>query len=695
MKQRNKSSWYNKKKKNKGKARYSNKFFTRKDLDEIREYLKNYQDKSSVSGSKSNDHEKSIVIEPSTLKGNIIKGNVRQGLKDRSFLLMLLTSPKQRRDMHQLCAVMGLHHETVQFSTSLRDNAYIKMEEGGTMVKENERYLLTSCHIEVVEQFMKDFRAPKYHVDDVPLHICNQWYYSPQNIEGLLTNSINSVKELQNYPDECMRDLEFYEKSLSSPLISSLNNDNALPEYIYVNTYEKMQNCKKEIHEELLSSDLDEKDSINKVIGFDLEMCNTGKYQCITCLIQLSVYFTSQKEQKQYIIDPFATPTVWSLIPSLLKPIFENPSIVKIGHSIHFDCKSLHRDFGIIIQNAFDTQEAFKQVLSFVNCIEENETRGLGLVSLCEYYKLLPKDTNDTYSTQQSSLLAPSHNDEESPPNTSYYFTLKQKYQSSDWTVRPLEVEKLRYASYDVYFLLELRNLLIRDLLSYDKLLLMRAIGKSQKNCLSLWKDPFFLESSKMQSLEEHEKNFLFSAYENKSQFNTVWTRFSRYSVNTTQYPSTSQQSLYMKLLKWRSDTSYEMCITCEFICATEFLAYSAICMPQTKQELQMISFFLPPVFSLTNNNGEEKSHLLKFLGIIESHVMYELEQLSSKEEESSVNNNRNNSTKNIFSFISIIPRISFPTFGIKTQITCTIIGTLCTCYYLSGIKHSKISYLR
>lgn len=50
---------------------------------------------------------------------------------------------------------------------------------------------------------------------------------------------------------------------------------------------------------------------------------------------------------------------MWEAVSTLLGPIFANPNIVKIGHGIMGgDIPALFRDFGIIVVNAFDTQEA-------------------------------------------------------------------------------------------------------------------------------------------------------------------------------------------------------------------------------------------------------------------------------------------------------------------------------------------------
>lgn len=52
------------------------------------------------------------------------------------------------------------------------------------------------------------------------------------------------------------------------------------------------------------------------------------------------------------------TLALWPHIGPALGPIFRDPRVVKIGHAIMGgDAPALFRDFGIIIVNAFDTQE--------------------------------------------------------------------------------------------------------------------------------------------------------------------------------------------------------------------------------------------------------------------------------------------------------------------------------------------------
>jgi ribonuclease D len=126
------------------------------------------------------------------------------------------------------------------------------------------------------------------------------------------------------------------------------------------------------------------------------------------------------------VIDTLAQ-GVWDAVHGLA-PLFGDPSIVKIGHSISgLDVQSLHRDFGIFLVNAFDTYEAAK-VLELKRC---------GLAAVCQYYGMAEYES---------------------------YSALKTLYQTCDWTRRPLTAPMIRYGRYDVNFLIPLREIMMRDL---------------------------------------------------------------------------------------------------------------------------------------------------------------------------------------------------------------------------------------
>lgn len=156
-------------------------------------------------------------------------------------------------------------------------------------------------------------------------------------------------------------------------------------------------------------------------LAFDIEAYNLSKYSQLTCLLQLTSNLGTE-----YVVDPLA-PGVWDEVCGLA-PIFANPAIIKVGHSIGgLDARCLHRDFGIFICNAFDTYEASK-VLNLPSH---------GLAAVCQHYGL-------THSSD--------------------YADLKGVYQTTDWRQRPLSKKMILYGRYDVHYLLKLRLLMMRDL---------------------------------------------------------------------------------------------------------------------------------------------------------------------------------------------------------------------------------------
>ena len=162
------------------------------------------------------------------------------------------------------------------------------------------------------------------------------------------------------------------------------------------------------------------------VLAFDMEMYNPSKYSQATCLLQIA-----SDVGKEYVIDTLAN-GVWDQVP-LLAPLFADPKVVKVGHCIgSMDVRSLHRDFGIYVVNAFDTMEASQRL----------RLPRHGLAHVCHHYGL--KDSQD-------------------------YIELKEVYQAIDWRQRPLTEPMIRYGRYDVHYLVELRKLLMRDLVQKSK----------------------------------------------------------------------------------------------------------------------------------------------------------------------------------------------------------------------------------
>lgn len=298
------------------------------------------------------------------------------------------------------------------------------------------RYVVISIHSDGFE-YISDFNdVPQ---SFIPARQCRPWFHrtdhpsSPEDstLQGELKSAsyIHShvdkqtkqgkaqIEALIDQPGTCIRDevdkVDF--KELDGQDLSEIDPPGIGDEdgsWMLVDSVRKMKQCVQELEE-----------SFPTEIAFDMEMYNASKYTQVTCLIQI----TSNTAEKEYVIDTLA-PGVWEHVP-LLRRLFADPSIVKIGHSIGgLDVHSLHRDFGIFVVNAFDTYEAAKQL---------KLAEGLGLAKVCASYGL-------------------AHVEE--------FKRLKELYQKTDWRVRPLSDEMIQYGRYDIHFLTPLRRLMIRDL---------------------------------------------------------------------------------------------------------------------------------------------------------------------------------------------------------------------------------------
>lgn len=145
-------------------------------------------------------------------------------------------------------------------------------------------------------------------------------------------------------------------------------------------------------------------------LAVDLEMDSLHHYQEKVCLIQVST------RNDSWLIDPLALD---SLLPLALP--LANPDILVVMHGADYDIRSLHRDFGIEINNLFDTMIASR----FLGIAE------IGLAALLK----------ERFDIQ-----------------------LDKKYQKADWSRRPLTHEMCDYAAADTATLLPLHDQLSCEL---------------------------------------------------------------------------------------------------------------------------------------------------------------------------------------------------------------------------------------
>jgi ribonuclease D len=145
-------------------------------------------------------------------------------------------------------------------------------------------------------------------------------------------------------------------------------------------------------------------------VAVDLEADSMFHFKEKVCLVQMAT------KHHNFVIDPLKIQDL-----SSLRPLFNNPEIQKIFHGADYDVRSLYRDFQIVIQNMFDTQLASR----FVG----DKATGL-----------------------------------EAVVHKRFNVRLNKKYQKKDWSERPLPEKMVEYAARDTFYLLALREILMKEL---------------------------------------------------------------------------------------------------------------------------------------------------------------------------------------------------------------------------------------
>jgi len=146
------------------------------------------------------------------------------------------------------------------------------------------------------------------------------------------------------------------------------------------------------------------------LVACDLEADSMHHYQEKVCLVQFAVPGLAA------IVDPMA---VADLAP--LAPVFAASSIRKVFHGADYDIRSLHRDFGIEVNNLFDTMIA---------CQFLGE-REFGLAAVLK---------------------------------KRFGVELDKQYQRADWSRRPLTAGMIEYAVKDTTLLIQLAGQLEAEL---------------------------------------------------------------------------------------------------------------------------------------------------------------------------------------------------------------------------------------
>ncbi len=149
---------------------------------------------------------------------------------------------------------------------------------------------------------------------------------------------------------------------------------------------------------------------LEKVISVDVEADSMFNFKEKVCLIQIA------SPKVALVIDPLKIKRL-----SPLKPLFANPGIKKILHGADFDIRSLYRDFGIHINNLFDTELA------------------------CRFLGIRETGLNAVLKQR-------------------FDIHLDKKFQKKNWSMRPLPGVMTDYAARDVFHLNSLAKILEKEL---------------------------------------------------------------------------------------------------------------------------------------------------------------------------------------------------------------------------------------
>jgi exosome complex exonuclease RRP6 len=193
-----------------------------------------------------------------------------------------------------------------------------------------------------------------------------------------------------------------------------------------------------------------------KELAVDLEHHSIRSFQGITCLMQMS------SREKDYIIDVIALRSHMYL----LSPIFANPDIVKVFHGCEHDILWLQRDFGIYVVNCFDTYHAAK-LMSYP---------ALSLSHLLKYHVGV---------------------------------TVNKKHQLSDWRIRPLDDEMIKYAKLDTHYLLYVFDCLRQGLWRHTRGsgdAILKVMDLSKQICQKRYEKDYFMPNGYQKLIENRIK---------------------------------------------------------------------------------------------------------------------------------------------------------------------------------------------
>jgi cobalt/nickel-transporting P-type ATPase D len=265
-------------------------------------------------------------------------------------------------------------------------------------------------------------------------------------------------------------------------------------------------------------------------IGIDTEYFKGDEYQGHLCILQISLYFNNQTEV--YIID---------LLKFEKNQIFENfqnlfldKSIQKVFHCCDNDIEWIYDEYGLRLENVFDTQEAYFHI--------HKNSKKPGLNDLLnQFYKLnLTKET-------------------------------KTHFQKSNWKQRPLSEDQLKYAAMDSYYLIHLKNIL-HERLNTNK--------KELGNYCKLMNEKLekkYSHSSRLKRLENKGLNFL--------------------TMNLTNFENEKIEmikSVFLELLRFNEDYAKEKNINSDKLLNFKIIYKISVRLPKDREEfIKILESFL------------------------------------------------------------------------------------------------------
>ena len=152
------------------------------------------------------------------------------------------------------------------------------------------------------------------------------------------------------------------------------------------------------------------------IVSVDTESNSLYAYHERVCLVQFSI------PGQDYLLDPLAVQNL-----DALGSLFAEPKIEKVFHAAEYDVMVLHRDYGFAFAGLFDTMWASRIV----------GWKKYGLGNLLKRHFDIRTD---------------------------------KRMQRTNWGKRPLSDEQLAYAQLDTHFLLPLRQMLLSELQTQNRM---------------------------------------------------------------------------------------------------------------------------------------------------------------------------------------------------------------------------------